>query len=378
MGKWRAIRDYFSLLDPWLLFFAGTLFVFGILAIGSVDLALDTRELALKQFQNFGFALVLMFSFAMLPSNFFKAYAKVGYWAGILTLILLIFFGRTLNGTTGWFIIFGVSIQPLEFMKVALILELASYLSLRVGQPLKWGDWWQVGYRIALPTCLVFLQPDLGGAIILVLIGIGAFYFGGVEWRRILIALTLGITLLTGGIFLTGFQLADYQRERFTSFLNPAADPLGAGYNLAQAKIAIGSGRWFGRGIGGGSQSQLNFLPESQTDFIFAVLAESLGFVGITIILLLHLGWWGRWLYLAMRADDPFSARVLALSLTLFAGQALLHIGVNLGALPATGVTLPFMSYGGSSLLAFGALLGIGQSCARTRTLSDQSTLKYL
>jgi rod shape determining protein RodA len=205
----------------------------------------------------------------------------------------------------------------------------------------------------------VLLQPDLGSVMILSALWFFLLIISGLR-RRYLISL-LAIFLIIGTLAWF-FVLKDYQRERLVTFINPASDPLDAGYNIAQATIAIGSGQLWGRGIGFGSQSQLRFLPESHTDFIFAVIAEEMGFVILVLILALFIFYFYRGIKIAKLARDNFTSFLAVGAIILFAVQDFINIGMNMGIMPVTGVPLTFLSYGGSSLLASFILVGILQS----------------
>lgn len=343
--------------DPWIIFGAATLFGVGLAAITSVGLSRGGDFIFLqKQLIAAALGVTALIFLSTKHISAYRSYAWVVYWLGLISLIAVMFFGRTLNGTTGWFVLGGLAFQPLEFVKVALILSISRLLADKINGLPAWEDILKTGALTALPVILLLLQPDLGGAIIVASIWITIiFYFG---LRRSQIAAVL-LSALVFGVVGWFFVLHDYQKERFYTFLDPASDPLASGYNVNQAMIAIGSGGFLGRGLGEGSQSQLRFLPESQTDFVFAVISEELGFLGVLLVIggfsLLVL----RLISLAKRQTDPFSASVIAGGASLLATEALIHIGANIAIMPATGIALPLVSYGGSSLLVTLALLGI-------------------
>ena len=222
---------------------------------------------------------------------------------------------------------------------------------------------------VLIPVILTMLQPDLGSAAILIGLWGVMLFFAGLRW--------IHAGALIGGAALMGvlgwfFLLADYQKQRLEVFLNPELDPLETGYNITQAKIAIGSGGFFGRGLGFGSQSQLQFLPESQTDFIFSVIAEELGFFGVCILFIAILLVLWRILRSARLARDHFSNFLILGIFGLFVVQYIVNIGVNLSLLPATGIALPFVSSGGTSLLISLGIIGILQSIAVRRRPGDE------
>lgn len=348
----------------WLLLLAVfILFALGIAAITSVELSRGLGHFVFIQKQLFALLLggVVAVIAALTNYQLFRAYARILYWFGIILLAGLFIFGVTLNGTTGWYIIGGFAFQPVEVMKLALILELARYFSDEARRPFGWREFFQSGIRALVPISLVILQPDLGSAILLGGIWAIVSFFGGMNWQHImLIVLTVTIGFLIGWFAL----FKDYQKERVLTFLNPASDPQRSGYNIVQAQIAIGAGGLIGRGLGGGSQSQLRFLPESQSDFIFAVIAEELGFFGVMMLfgacaLLLF-----RIMLIARLNRDHFASYVSLGAFALFFIQILIHVGANLAIMPATGIPLPFVSYGGTSLLLSFIVLGIVESAA--------------
>lgn len=341
----------------------------GFAAIYSVDLSRGAASTLIyfpRQFTAFLLGVVLLFVGGGLHRSVYQSAVRPFFFFSALLLLLVLFFGDTIRGTKGWFVLgpFG-SFQPAELAKAALVLTLGA-LALRMGRRF---DSIQFLFASAMPSLvfafLILLQPDFGSAAIMMGLWLGTL-FAAVRQKRY-IALAVGFlaaALLVGWFFL----FAPYQRERFLTFLQPDRDPLDAGYNVTQSIIAVGAGRVFGRGLGFGSQSQLRFLPEAQTDFIFSVIAEELGFVGASFVLLLYALLLYRLLVLARRCEDDFSAYVVLGVGWLFFVHLTLNIGATVGLLPITGVTLPFLSYGGSSLLINFFLLGIVQSVSRPNT----------
>lgn len=351
----------------WLLVLAAfLLFAIGIAAIASVELSRG-GHFAFVQKQMIALALGLVLAILAARANYqvFRAYARIMYGAGILALLGLFVFGATLNGTTGWYIVGGFAFQPVEIMKLGLILELARYFADDAEQPFTWREFFWSGVRLAIPAFLVLLQPDFGSALLLCGIWFVMAFFAGMRAHHV--GIITGVLL--AGFLIGWFGLfAPYQKERIETFLNPASDPRGSGYNVTQALVAIGSGGIIGRGLGGGSQSQLRFLPESQSDFIFAVIGEELGFVGVTLLFGGFLLLLSRMLILAYRSRDFFGSYLVIGVLALFFMQIVIHIGANLGLMPATGIPLPLVSYGGTSLMLSLALLGMVESvAAKTR-----------
>jgi len=332
-------------------------------AVYSIDLSRgETLIFFPTQAIAFSLGMVAMFATGFLRSSVYRQGAKIIYLLSLLALLLVLFFGETIRGTTGWFKIAGFSFQPAEFAKVALIIFSAWWIS-KQGRRFERSQFVVGSGMLAfLPALLIMFQPDLGSALVLCGIWFGLLFITGTKKRFIfgLLGIFLAVSLL--GWF---FFLKDYQKDRLLTFLDPNLDPLGAGYNVTQSVIAIGAGQVLGRGLGFGSQSQLHFLPEAQTDFIFSVIAEELGLIGVVILLALYFLILWRLLRLAQKADDEFNSYLIVGIILLFFVQLLVNVGGAIGFLPVTGVTLPFVSYGGSSLIINLLLIGIAQSVAR-------------
>lgn len=295
----------------------------------------------------------------------YRLWQPVYPWLYAISLVLLLAlftpFGEVIRGVRSWLNVGFFIWQPVEIIKVLLILSLAGYFC-KQGRHLRtWKPLIVSGVAVAILVILTMAQPDLGSAMILFLVWLGLVLVLGLsKWQIGL--MTIGFVLVA--VFGWFFLLKDYQRNRLLTFLDPARDPLESGYNLTQSIIAIGSGQWFGRGIGFGSQSQLRFLPESQADFIFAVVGEELGFAGVLLLLGLYglLGW--RLAAIALRTHSDFG-QILCVGVAIAViGQALIHISMNMGLLPVTGISLPFMSSGGSYLLSVMIMMGLAQSVA--------------
>lgn len=280
----------------------------------------------------------------------------------ILLLCLIFLVGHTSNGAKSWFAFGGFSIQPSDFVKLVLILVLAKYFSRRhvaIGQV---KHLLISGAYAFVPFMLIFLEPDFGAAVIIGLIWLGMALIAGIRKRHLLLLAGTGVVAF---FVLWSFVFAPYQKARITNFLHPLTDIHGTGYNAHQAVIAVGSGGFLGKGVGYGTQSRLRFLPEYQTDFIFAAFAEEWGFVGALLLLLLFGLLLARILALALHGETNFETLFAAGIMILFISQILINIGMNIGLLPVTGVTLPFMSYGGSHLIMEFSALGILSSMRR-------------
>lgn len=362
--------ELFVRFDWTLLLAATTLTIIGLLAIYGIGITRDASDFF--QFQKqlvsalMGWGLV--FAAVFLDYRHIRPFAIPLYGVGAFLLAGVLFFGETIRGTRGWYVIGRLSFQPVEIAKVLLAVFLAAYLSRHIHKRLGWIPLLGSGAATAVYVGLVMLQPDFGSAIVLVMIWLSAVVFAGLPRRAWLL---LFVTVLTAGTLLWTVGLKPYQRARLVSFVNPAADPRGAGYNVAQARIAIGSGGIFGKGLGEGSQSRLRFLPEAATDFVFSVIGEDLGLVGISIVL----GLFGLLLYrllrLAMSAGDPFAQVLLVTLMALLAFHLLVNAGMNLGIMPVTGIPLPFVSAAASSLIVAFIMVALAQSIAVRRPSSS-------
>lgn len=341
------------------------LVVIGIVVISSIDVARAFDGVnGRKQLIAFVIGLVVLGVAAYTAHTFYRATAPWWYAAGMILLGLVLFFGTTIRGTQGWFQFGGFSFQPVEFMKVALILMFAKFASRQRASLKQFSFFVGSAALVAMPMSLVLLQPDLGSALLLGLFWLGMMLVVRVRWRYVLGLLAFGFI---AGVLAWFFVLQPYQKDRLITFVNPEHDPLGAGYNIAQSIIAVGSGQWIGRGLGFGSQSQLRFLPESHTDFIFAVIAEAFGFLGALLVMGLLVVVMYRLIRMMRAAHDDFSLLVIAGALVMFAAQWAVNIGATMGLLPVTGVPLPLLSYGGSALVSTLLLFGIVESMYAAR-----------
>jgi rod shape determining protein RodA len=348
----------------WFLFLAVFgLVLLGLAAIYSVELSQEAAEFVHVKKQIAALLLGLGIIAVVVPSNYhlLESYGLLLYIVCLVLLLGVLVLGETVRGATGWYVLGPVSFQPVEFMKIALVLILSAYFARKGKQVFGLRSFIVSGIITIVPVLIVLLQPDFGSASILV--GLWFFYvlYAGIPWRYVMALFVLGV----GMFFLAwNFFFADYQRSRILTFLDPAQDPLGQGYNVTQAIIAVGSGQWMGSGLGFGTQSQLKFLPESQTDFIFAVIAEELGFVGAVLLLGAFVLIFYRLFRHARTTTDDFTCYLLLGIASIFFLQFLVNVGMNIGLFPVTGIGLPFVSYGGSSLVVMLTLFAIAQSVA--------------
>ncbi len=303
-----------------------------------------------------GFAALIVM--AQIPSKTLSSWSPWLFAGGLLLLVIVMFFGYSGKGAQRWLDLGVIRFQPSELMKVFLPMMLAWYFRDKPLPP----TFIQIVVAIVIilvPTGLILKQPDLGTALLLVASGVFVIFLAGIKWKLIVIFGGLGLASLP--VF--WFYLHDYQRQRILTLFNPENDPLGTGYHIIQSKIAIGSGGVYGKGWLNGTQSQLDFIPERSTDFVFAVFSEEFGFLGVCLLLLLYGFIVIRGLSIAADAQDTYS-RLLAGSLSLsFFAYFVVNIGMVSGLLPVVGVPLPLISYGGTSavtlLAAFGILMSI-------------------
>ncbi|MEN9558334.1 MAG: rod shape-determining protein RodA [Candidatus Parcubacteria bacterium] len=335
----------------------------GLVVMYGIGISRPEADLFLFQKQLVGAAigLVCLGAMAIFDYRQLRGLSFAVYAVGALLLIGVLFFGETVRGTRGWYSIGGLSFQPVEVAKVCFVVSLASYLSRFTHRALPWhvilGSLaGAMGY-----AALVMLQPDFGSAMVILALWGAVTLFVGIGWRSLLVMVGTGLVV---GTLLWTSLLQPYQRDRLLAFIDPSRDPRGAGYNVTQAQIAIGSGGLFGKGIGEGSQARLRFLPEASTDFTFAVVGEELGFTGITFVLGLFGLLFFR-LYVGARdAEDDFAV-LLAVGIgALFLVHLLINAGMNLGIMPVTGIPFPFLSSASSFLLAMMLSLGIAESIA--------------
>ncbi|MGB9847654.1 MAG: FtsW/RodA/SpoVE family cell cycle protein [Minisyncoccia bacterium] len=291
--------------------------------------------------------------------NFFVATI---YIIALIFLIIVLLFGPKIKGASGWLNFKLFSFQPAELAKLALIILLARYFAIWHIEIWRPQRLLVTALYSGLFALLTFLQPDLGSAIFFVIIWLGMLLFSGLKFKHFLI---LAIFLIILSLLGWHYFLKPYQKERILVFLNPARDPLGSGYSVIQAKIAIGSASFFGRGLGQGLLTQLKFLPEAKTDFFFAAFTEEWGISGI-IIMFLAYGWLVFQIYrIAIKSENNFCRLFIFGYLLLLFAQIFINIGTNLSFLPVTGLPLPFLSYGGSNLLINFIALGIIQNISR-------------
>jgi rod shape determining protein RodA len=340
-------------IDGFLMFALACLMLIGLLTIfssGGQDWDLVNRQLV-----RLGVAVFIMCALAQLPIMAYKRVAIYFYTIGILMLLAVLLFGVSSKGAQRWLDLGFFRFQPSEIMKLAMPMMIAWFVS-KYSLPVRLKDIFLGFILVFVPTILIAKQPDLGTSLLIAASGIFVLFLAGMTWKLI------GFISFLAGLFapiMWFFLMEDYQKQRVLTFLDPETDPLGSGYHIIQSKIAIGSGGVEGKGWLQGTQSQLEFLPERHTDFIFSVFSEEFGLIGVVGLLIMYLCIILRGLYIANRAQDTFS-KLLAGSITLtFFVYVFVNMGMVSGLLPVVGVPLPLISYGGTSMVTLLAGFGI-------------------
>jgi len=354
--------QHFKKLD-WLLIISAFLLVgIGLLSIYSIFLGKGDFLNLKKQmiFLGIGFILMLFLSFfdwrAFQENPYF---ILVLYFLCVIFLLGLFFFAPEIRGVKSWYKIGPFSFDPIGLTMIILTVLLAKFFSMRHVEMYRLSHIFLSGLYVIFPFILISYQPNLGSALILIALWLGILVISGIKLKHFLILVLCGLLLLT---LSWSFLLKEYQKERIISFLAPQIEPLGMSWSQTQAKIAIGSGGIFGQGIGKGSQTQYGFLPEPHNDFIFAAISEEFGLIGVAVLLLLFTILIWQIMRIAISAQSNFP-RLFASGFTIvLIFQIFIHIGMNLGILPVIGISLPLVSYGGSSLIAIFIGLGVLQS----------------
>jgi rod shape determining protein RodA len=362
MGRWVNREGPLRHLDPTLIAVALGLALFGLFMVYSATqqglrtLGEDPGFYLKKQIAFLMLGFVVMAVVATFDYRLVKVYAGMAFGLLLFALLLVLTpLGDETAGAQRWIALFGFQFQPAEIAKLTVAAALAAYLSeLR---EVRQDHVWRAAGIAAAPMFLIFLQPDVGTMMVFAAVLIAALVVAGARARHILIL--LGVAVFGAVIaFHLGIVKA-YQIARLQSFLDPAADPLRAGYNLQQAEIAIGSGGLFGRGYLNGSQTNLDFVPEQHTDFVFTVVGEELGFVGAILLLALFAVLLWRGFRIALLSRDPFGTLLATGVVTMLAFQVVVNVGMTMGIMPVTGIPLPLVSYGGTAMLTNWAAVGL-------------------
>lgn len=336
--------------------------LFGLFVLGS---AAPSPEFVVRQAFWIGLGFLLLAGLQLLQKPLLYRLAWPLYLLSLVLLLAVLLLGKEVNGARAWFVLGLVRFQPSEFAKLTLILVLAQVLAGRDLRRLSAYVW---PLLLALPPiALTLVEPDLGGAMVMLAIVFGMFFAAGLPWRHLLVA---GLTLLVAFPTLVWPHLRPHQKERILTLINPTRDPLGSGFQVIQSMIAIGSGGLTGKGYGQGTQSQLGFIPFRHTDFIFAVLAEEMGLVGGLILFGLYGLFFWRLFALSLDLLQTRDRLLVAGVFSMIAFQVLVNIGVTLGLAPVTGLTLPFVSYGGTSILTLFLAVGMVELVYRDRLIT--------
>ena len=355
------LKTYLSVFDGPL-----ALIIFLIMSVGIVTLysaGIDFPGRVEDQLRNILVGFVIMWIAASVPPQTLMRFAVPIYTVGIALLLAVAMFGLIKKGARRWLNL-GIVIQPSEIMKIALPLMLAWFFQKREGH-IGWREYLIAMVMLALPAGLIMKQPDLGTALLVAATGFYVIFLAGLAWKAIVAMLIAGAASLP----IVWTLLHDYQRHRVMMLIDPSSDPLGKGFHIIQADIAIGSGGVTGKGWMHGTQAYLHFIPERTTDFIFAVFAEEFGLIGNLVLMVLYLLLIGRGLMITLNASSVFS-RLLAGAITMmFFMYAFVNMGMVSGILPVVGVPLPFMSYGGTAMVTLGLGAGILMSIQRHRKL---------
>lgn len=341
--------------DIFLLGITILLLFIGLMMIYSATIHSGGKKFYLTQMVYVGLGLLIMMLIAVIDYHYNSFFVYSVYAFLLILLLGVLLFGTRVSGAQRWIRIGSYGFQPAEFMKIGLIFVLSHCLKGRRYRLDKISDLTIPFLLMAIPILLIGLQPNLGTCLVLLVVGFGMFYVAGVPLRN-LAKIFLGILVLTPFIWK---MLADYQKTRLLVFLDPSRDPLGTGYHITQSKIAIGAGQILGKGFLKGSQSQLHFLPEQHTDFIFSVLGEEWGWIGTTAVLFLLLLLLYRSIKIVYSARDLEGILLGTGVIILLAFHIIVNIGMATGILPTVGITLPFISYGGTSLLTMMIAVGI-------------------
>lgn len=346
--------DYGFLLSALALLVIGLVAVFSATHARQVEANGDPYGYLARQSISAGLGLLAAAFMIQFDYRYLEKLARPSYYGSLGLLILVLAGGHVAGGAQSWFRLGGISFEPSEVVKIAVILSLARLLDKREDIN-RWSGLFAAFFHVGAPIALILLQPDLGTALVFLGILFAMLYVGGAQPRH------LGAVILAGAVLAIPvylWVLEPYQQARIMTLVNPYADPTGNGYNVIQSMIAVGSGRFFGKGLFGGTQTQLNFVPEHHTDFIFSVIGEESGFLGSVLVLGLYYHIFRRGLAAAAEAKDRFGMLLATGVVAMLFSHVLINVGMNLGVMPVTGIPLPFLSYGGSALIAH--LAGVG------------------
>ena len=354
LERWRLNSQKWPI-DFWLLGLVSVLMVIGLMMVASSSIAIsekrffDSTHYVTRQFLAMGLGLAAAYVVFHIPISFWERHRGKLFLFALLLLVLVLIFGREINGSKRWLPLVVMNFQPSEFMKLVIVIFMAGYLD-RHASAVK--ESFEAVIRLALPfgvmAILLLMEPDYGSTFVIAVVITGMLLIAGAPWKYFVLTV-----LPMASLLLTLIIIEPYRMKRVTSFLNPWDDPYGSGYQLTQALIALGRGEWFGVGIGASVQKLL-YLPDAHTDFLFSIYGEEFGFIGIVVLVLIYLFILHRLFRIGRKAMDKglFFGAMIAYGIGIWIIlQAMINMGVNLGAFPTKGLTLPLMSYGGSSVL---------------------------
>ena len=366
MKKKLDFRNFSIYFDQYLFISITLVSIMGLFFLYSASQ--EDLSAVIKQSIFIGFGLLLMFAVSQVDPDFYKIFSGFFLFFSVLLMFATMLFGKEINGAQRWLDLGFFTLQTSEIIKISLPIYLASYLYNKP-LPIKPKHTFITLILICFTFYLVYRQPDLGTGLVVFMAGIYILFLAGLSWR--FISISFGLIILSMPFLWNNF-LQPFQRQRILTFLDPTNDPYGSSWNITQSKIAIGSGGMNGKGYQEGSQAHLNFLPEAETDFIFAVIAEEFGFVGVCILLSVFFFILLRCLYLAFNARDRFCRLTIGGLSLVFASTLFINLGMVVGIIPVVGMPLPFISKGGSSLLSFYIAFGIIISMATHKKLMQK------
>jgi len=347
---------------------------FGVIALGSMFLYGENASNAIfiRHLVYVVLAMIGFISFGLIDYNILRAYSTFLYFFSAGLLLVTLVFGTTFRGTSGWLNLGVAYFQPVELIKIFVIIFLAHFISKKRGELGEVTTIIASFVLVSIIALLVLKQPDLGSALVILGIWFVMIFVSGIKKRYLASFVIIGIvcSIVAWSLF------APYQRARIINFLHPELDPQGSGYNVIQSMIAVGNGGVIGQGFGFGSQSQLNFLPEKHTDFIFATIAESVGFVGVLVLFGLFSVLFTRFYFIAKQSRDTFGYFLVVGVMALFFIHFTVNVGMNVGLMPVTGIPLPLISYGGSSLLSVMIACGIVMSVYLRREVTMKNYIE--
>jgi rod shape determining protein RodA len=372
MKNIKFIKDWLSDIDWIIVGSVIPILFFGLITMNSFD---EYNFFFNRQLVWIVFSFSIFLIFSLIDFKFLRrtSVAMTIYLLAVFSLLTLFFVGSIFSGAQSW-LDFGLfSVQPADFAKLALIITLAKYFSRRHVEIKNYRHLIVSGIYAFILFLLIMLQPDFGSALIIFFIWLGMVWVSGLSKKHLALVFLTGLTAF---LSLWLFVLADYQKARIMNFVNPLEDIQGAGYNANQSMITVGSGQLLGKGVGYGTQSRLNFLPEYQTDFIFASFAEEWGFVGVIILFMCYGVLFLRIIQISIKGATNFETLFAIGIAIMFMSHFMVHVGMNIGLMPITGLTLPFMSYGGTNMLTSFVALGILVSMKKYSRATNREIFK--